>query len=40
MADRYAYIPLIGVFIMLAFGLADLADAVAVPARGKWLVLA
>ena len=27
MADRYAYLPLIGVFIMMAFGLADLADA-------------
>jgi tetratricopeptide (TPR) repeat protein len=26
MADRYAYLPLIGIFIMLAFGLADLAD--------------
>ncbi len=27
MADRYAYIPLIGMFVMTAFGLADLADA-------------
>jgi tetratricopeptide (TPR) repeat protein len=27
MADRYAYIPLIGIFIMIAFGLSDLADA-------------
>jgi tetratricopeptide (TPR) repeat protein len=27
MADRYAYIPLIGVFIMVAFGAADLAAA-------------
>ena len=26
MADRYAYIPLIGIFIMVAFGLSDLAD--------------
>jgi len=26
MADRYAYVPLIGIFIMLAFGLADLAE--------------
>ncbi len=25
MADRYAYLPLIGIFVMLAFGLADLA---------------
>jgi len=23
MADRYAYIPLIGVFVMIAWGLAD-----------------
>jgi Flp pilus assembly protein TadD len=27
MADRYAYIPLIGIFVMVAFGVADLADA-------------
>ncbi|MGA8764847.1 MAG: tetratricopeptide repeat protein, partial [Candidatus Sulfotelmatobacter sp.] len=27
MADRYAYIPLIGVFIMIGFGAADLAEA-------------
>ena len=27
MADRYAYIPLIGIFIMIAWGLADLAQA-------------
>ena len=27
MADRYAYIPLIGVFVMIAFGAADLATA-------------
>jgi hypothetical protein len=27
MADRYAYIPLIGIFVMVAWGLADLADA-------------
>lgn len=26
MADRYAYLPLIGIFIMIAFGLSDLAD--------------
>jgi protein O-mannosyl-transferase len=26
MADRYAYVPLIGIFIMIAWGLADLAD--------------
>ena len=27
MADRYAYVPLIGIFIMIAWGLADLAQA-------------
>ena len=27
MADRYAYIPLIGIFVMIAWGLNDLADA-------------
>jgi tetratricopeptide (TPR) repeat protein len=27
MADRYAYIPLIGIFVMIAWSLADLADA-------------
>jgi tetratricopeptide (TPR) repeat protein len=27
MADRYAYIPLIGIFVMIAFGLADYAEA-------------
>jgi hypothetical protein len=27
MADRYAYVPLIGIFIMIAWSLADLAEA-------------
>jgi len=27
MADRYAYIPLVGIFVMIAWGLSDLADA-------------
>ncbi len=27
MADRYAYVPLVGIFVMIAFGLADLACA-------------
>ncbi len=27
MADRYAYVPLVGIFVMIAFGLADLARA-------------
>jgi tetratricopeptide (TPR) repeat protein len=31
MADRYAYIPLIGIFVIIAWGLADLAEARAVP---------
>ena len=36
MADRYAYVPLIGIFVMIAWGLADLADAKHV--RAVWLV--
>jgi len=32
MADRYAYLPLIGIFVILAFGLADLADSRHTPA--------
>lgn len=46
MADRYAYIPLIGVFIMIAFGLADWAEQkklgwyAAIPAVVVILVLA
>lgn len=31
MADRYAYLPLIGIFLMLAFGLDDWADSKRVP---------
>ncbi|MGC2186177.1 MAG: tetratricopeptide repeat protein [Terriglobales bacterium] len=27
MADRYAYIPLVGIFIMISWGIADLADS-------------
>ncbi len=37
MADRYAYLPLIGIFLMLAFGLADLAEAIDV--RLAWRVI-
>jgi tetratricopeptide (TPR) repeat protein len=37
MADRYAYVPLIGIFVMIAFGLADLAAAKEV--RTVWLVV-
>jgi tetratricopeptide (TPR) repeat protein len=36
MADRFTYVPLIGVFIMLAWGLADLAAARRWPARRLW----
>ena len=37
MADRYAYLPLIGIFVMVAWGAADLADRwqVSGPARVK-----
>ncbi len=38
MADRYAYIPLIGIFVMVAWGLADLAQARHV--RPAWCVVA
>ena len=37
MADRYAYIPLIGIFIMIAWGFGDLADAKGV--RTVWQVI-
>jgi tetratricopeptide (TPR) repeat protein len=37
MADRYAYITLIGIFLMIAWGLADLADAK--KARAAWLAI-
>ena len=37
MADRYAYVPLIGIFVMIAWGLADLAEARKV--RTVWLVI-
>jgi tetratricopeptide (TPR) repeat protein len=46
MADRYAYIPLIGVFVMIAFGFADLAQQskpqvwVAAPAAAVLIALA
>ena len=38
MADRYAYIPLIGIFIMIAWGIADLAAAKSV--RPAWCAAA
>ena len=47
MADRYAYLPFIGLFIMVSWGIADLADGrhisptwIAVPACAALLVLA
>lgn len=36
MADRYAYIPLIGAIVMIAFGAVDLAERVG---RGVWLAV-
>ena len=38
MADRYAYVPLIGIFVMIAWGLADLAEAKHV--RPLWCAIA
>lgn len=43
MADRYAYIPLIGIFVIIAFGVADLANAanlgrLAVGAAVVWVI--
>src|SRR5664279_320106 len=38
MADRYAYIPLIGIFIMIGWGLSDLAEAKHV--RAVWCAIA
>ena len=35
MADRYAYVPLIGIFVMIAWSLADLADAKNAPAAWR-----
>ncbi len=35
MADRYAYIPLLGIFVMVVWGLADLADARAIKFRSR-----
>ena len=35
MADRYAYLPLIGIFIMIAFGLADVATLQTAPLAWK-----
>jgi Flp pilus assembly protein TadD len=41
MADRYAYIPLIGIFVMIAFGAADWAQTLSAgKQKGTWLVVA
>jgi tetratricopeptide (TPR) repeat protein len=40
MADRYAYLPLIGIFMMIAFGAADLADAKNVGASAQLVAAA
>jgi tetratricopeptide (TPR) repeat protein len=40
MADRYAYIPLIGIFVMVVWGVADLADARAINFRWRAAVTA
>jgi tetratricopeptide (TPR) repeat protein len=40
MADRYAYVPLLGIFLMLVFGLADLADASQIKNRPRAVVSA
>jgi protein O-mannosyl-transferase len=37
MADRYAYVPLMGIFVMIVWGLADLAEAKKV--RTMWRVI-
>ncbi len=35
MADRYAYIPLVGIFVMIAWGASDLADALKIGVAGR-----
>ncbi len=37
MADRYAYIPLVGIFVMLAWGAADLADWRQIGFAARWI---
>ena len=37
MADRYAYIPLIGIFVMIAWGAADLADSRRIGFAGRMI---
>ena len=40
MADRYAYVPLIGIFVMIAFGLADVACALHAGIAPRAIVIA
>jgi protein O-mannosyl-transferase len=40
MADRYAYIPLVGIFIMIAWGAADLADSRQISFSGRLIPVA
>ncbi len=40
MADRYAYIPLIGALVMIAWGLADLADALKLSLASRMIPVA
>jgi tetratricopeptide (TPR) repeat protein len=40
MADRYAYVPLLGIFLMTVWGLADLADTRQLPLRHRALASA
>ncbi len=35
MADRYAYVPLLGIFLMVVWGLADLADSLRISSRPR-----
>jgi Flp pilus assembly protein TadD len=40
LADRYSYVPLIGIFTVAAWGLCELSDRVPVPGWGKAAILA
>lgn len=40
MADRYAYIPLVGIFVMIAWGAEDLADSRQISFRGRMFAAA
>jgi tetratricopeptide (TPR) repeat protein len=38
MADRYAYIPLIGIFVMVVWSIAELADSRRIPSSARWAI--